>query len=433
MDFIGKIIIFNYYQFFLELFVALLIMMFTCKKRKYFAPIALGFAILGFGFYYLPALYIGEMPLSYSIVFIAVILVGICLYDVKWYYVIFYACAAYGLQHIAWNLLFIILENAFVGIDLDEGIARLLYFSIFIVIYTGMFVFRYLKPSYFNIEKFNVFSIISSGAIILVVVFLSALLPNYGSWSWVTRIYTILCCLLSLMVMSGFFELARVNNKKYILEKENDQLKNLLSQQAKQQQTVKATIDIINMKIHDLKHQVDVIKNLPEDEKDSYIQDLKKAIDIYGDIAKTGNEVLDIVLTEKGLICSGKNIRFTYICDGEAIKFMNVNDLSSLVGNIIDNAIDAAELEEVDENRFIKLNISNKKGFLCIHEENYCSYKTNFNDGLPLTRMKNDPSHGYGVKSIKFIVDKYNGNTKFTLKNNVFSVNITIPLKGITQ
>lgn len=108
---------------------------------------------------------------------------------------------------------------------------------------------------------------------------------------------------------------------------------------------------------------------------------------------------------------------------------MSASDLSSLFGNIIDNAIEAVRKEEGD-NRLIKISASVKNGFLSLMEENYVSEKVKFSsNGLPISAKENQIYHGFGSKSIKYIAHKYGGTYSFEQKGHCFKVFLLFPLK----
>ena len=138
------------------------------------------------------------------------------------------------------------------------------------------------------------------------------------------------------------------------------------------------------------------------------LKDLDLSINLYDRSVKTGNETLDIVITEKNLLCDKFSIAFSCITDAENILFMSRTDIYTLFGNILDNAIESVS-ETSPDNRFISLNIHKKGNMLSIHSDNYCDKEITFIDGIPQTSKKNRKYHGYGIKSINFIVEKYNG------------------------
>ena len=64
-----------------------------------------------------------------------------------------------------------------------------------------------------------------------------------------------------------------------------------------------------------------------------------------------------------------------------------------------------------------------------IHLENRCSREPEFVDGLPLTNKKDKNRHGFGVKSIRYIAEKYNGEVSMSVQNGRFCLDILLPLK----
>lgn len=97
-------------------------------------------------------------------------------------------------------------------------------------------------------------------------------------------------------------------------------LSKLLEDSARQYQLSKETIDAINLKCHDLKHQ---IRQLREHAADSSLFDeMENSISIYDSAVKTGNEALDTIITEKSLICERDKISLSCIADGSALDFM---------------------------------------------------------------------------------------------------------------
>lgn len=244
-----------------------------------------------------------------------------------------------------------------------------------------------------------------------------------------SRIYTVtlMCLGIALEFVIPIAHEAGAKAKE--LEDEKETLVSLLQLQAHQAEMSKKEQDILNMKFHDMKHQIIALKSMHGEEKNATLAELEKSIDVYGDYAKTGNDTLDIILTQKSLLCTEENITFTYIIDGSAFSFMSVSDLTSLFGNIIDNAIEAVSKEEGDY-RLIKISASVKNGFLSLNEENYVTEKVSFSsDGLPISKKENQVYHGFGSKSIKYIARKYGGTYSFTQKGNRFQVSLLFPLK----
>ena len=121
---------------------------------------------------------------------------------------------------------------------------------------------------------------------------------------------------------------------------EKDALHNIMEMQYKNYQLSKENIDMVNQKYHDLKHQINILKTQSYTGKStSYLEKMEREIRVYETQNKTGNQILDAVLTNKAMICQNKEIELKFIVDGEALSFMDDMDVSALFGNMLDNAL----------------------------------------------------------------------------------------------
>lgn len=136
---------------------------------------------------------------------------------------------------------------------------------------------------------------------------------------------------------------------------------------------------------------------------------MRNALAIYDNIFQTGNEALDLVLTEKSILCIEYRIKLSTMVDGSMLNFMKTTDVYALFGNLMDNAIESVIKEEDDEKRIISISVKEKNKGAHVHIENYCNEQITFDDGLPVTTKKDKNYHGFGVKSIRYIVDHYHG------------------------
>ena len=108
---------------------------------------------------------------------------------------------------------------------------------------------------------------------------------------------------------------------------------------------------------------------------------------------------------------------------------MNDMEISSLFGNMLDNAIENVEKQKDHDKRLIRLYVDQEKGFLRIRMENYCDEKVKFRNGMPVTTKHDRYLHGYGMKSIQKTVQKYNGSVVASQENNWFMLRILIPIE----
>ena len=84
-------------------------------------------------------------------------------------------------------------------------------------------------------------------------------------------------------------------------------------------------------------------------------------------------------------------------------------DLSAVFGNALDNAIEYEVQIPDPAKRLIHVTVSSQRGFVLLRFENYCQDSLRFREGLPVTTKKDKSNHGYGLKSIRFVAEKYGG------------------------
>jgi len=372
---------------------------------------------------------------------ITILLMKIC-YEEKWINIIFCAFISYTVQHLSYS--FANLATSFLDANkspmvdiytssLNDLITFDLYFILWFIIYIVSHVLIYLlifiwfnkktRNNYIKLKSKSMFLLSAIGILINIILntFTIYSLDN-KTFIVLDSIYNSLCCFLLLYIQ---FNLLYTNE----LEDELGFVKKMWHQEKEQYIMSKENIDTLNIKFHDIKHQ---IRKIGEDKRISVdvISELEKSVSIYDSVAKTGNEALDVILTEKALFCYKNNIILTYIIDGQKLSFMLDTDIYSLFGNALDNAIEAVMKIKEKEKRIIELKVHKVEEFLTISVKNSFSGIIKFdNEGLPITTKDNPLFHGYGVKSISLIVKKYDGNVSFLVKNELFNLNILLPIK----
>lgn len=193
---------------------------------------------------------------------------------------------------------------------------------------------------------------------------------------------------------------------------------------SQEQQFVKyqQVVDMLNIKCHDLKHQ---IRELGESRSiaPEVIEDLTKTAELYDAFVNTGNKTIDTVLTEKSLRCQALGIRTSWILDGRGLGYMSVYDINSLFGNALENAIEY--LDKVPEDRrFISITCKPMGDMIHIQITNYLEHPPKIGkDGLPETSRDRN-YHGFGMKSMRATAEKYGGSLTVTLREQAFCLNL---------
>lgn len=202
----------------------------------------------------------------------------------------------------------------------------------------------------------------------------------------------------------------------------------MAAERERQYQLSRKNIDAINVKCHDIKHQIRSLADGGRVADGRALEDLAAEIAIYDSTVKTGNPALDVILTEKGLVCSGEKITLAVIANGRALECLEPQEIYSLFGNALDNAIEAVRGIEEPERRLISLNVR-RSGTMCvINVENSCDAAPAFRDGVPVTTKADAGSHGFGTRSMRGIVERHGGVLTFGCEDGIFHVDALLPV-----
>ncbi len=210
---------------------------------------------------------------------------------------------------------------------------------------------------------------------------------------------------------------------------ENDYLQQMLRLQYENYRMSAESVELVNQKYHDLKHQIEVLRRVGSDEeRNAYLDTMEEEIKAYEVQNKTGNKVLDILLTTKSAQCQRLGISLTCVAEGAEMEFMHPMDISALFGNALDNAIESVSKINDPDMRLIHMSVVRQKSFLRIRIENCFEGDIQFENGMPVTNKKDRGMHGYGTKSIRKIAERYNGSMTIDTKGDWFELRVLIPL-----
>ena len=222
-----------------------------------------------------------------------------------------------------------------------------------------------------------------------------------------------------------------VSCRNSIMRGELEAVQNTLQVQYQQYKQSRESIDLINMKYHDLKHQIGYLRNEQDaDKRNAFLDRLEDDIKSFELQNKTGNAVLDTILTGKSLYCYKHGITMTCVVDGKLLDFMETMDICSIFGNALDNAIESVLRIKDKEKRLIHVTVSGLNNFVMIRIENYYEDELK-TDGENYVTTKGDKRyHGWGIKSIRYTADRYDGAVYINTDNNWFDIKIAIPKKS---
>ena len=208
---------------------------------------------------------------------------------------------------------------------------------------------------------------------------------------------------------------------------ESDAISKLFYKQYEQYKLAVDNSELLRKEIHDMKHYVMALKDEDDPERRAEVlADMELTIAVQEAFMNTGNQVLDVILTTKSLQCENKGITLNAMVDGDILTNIHVKDLCSLFGNILDNAIEATQLVEDTEKRLITLNVHKKNSFIVVTCENYSENHLGAIGNLPSTTKKDKIHHGYGLKSIKQVAEKYGGAMTISENDGWFCVKVLL-------
>lgn len=436
--------------FVVEIVVAEFLFAFNLKKRKYFILRFAGCILVLLG---VAAVFpvVADNAWYSSIIFLVLFALTVPMlwfcYAEPWLNILFCAIAAYTLQHFAYELANLLLSllvwgrSPILGLY-DSGTAdfwaftkeSIFYMLIYLMCYFASYAVIYkifgkrIKKGYeMKIKNLSLFLLIAAALLVDIVLNSVLIYVETDLTSSVVNYATnLLCCILLLYCQFSLLLTKELKDELQIVHR-------LWYQEREQYLISKENIDLINMKCHDMRHQIREIGKSKSISSET-IKEIESSISLYDSMVKTGNEVLDIILTEKSLRCHKRGIVLTCVADGELLNFINTADLYSLFGNALDNAIEAVLKLPDGDNRIIGLRIHAVGNLITINLKN--SYKGELvydEHGYPKTTKEDSNYHGYGIKSILYVVEKYDGNLSIVAKNDSFNLNILIPIPDLIE
>lgn len=233
------------------------------------------------------------------------------------------------------------------------------------------------------------------------------------------------------LLIMNFFMLYLYNQLlKFVVQKyEAEVLKQKVEFYSNQLETILQTDEKVKTLRHDMKHHMNEIKLLANKydvkEIQNYIDKMNAFIENPKEIVSSGNIEIDSVLN----YMLQKAREELDIVNVEVMLPENIKhsfDINVLLGNLLENAIDAAKLTE---KKYLNVDIALKKGVLKVFIENSClstELIKNKEGNVYLSTKKAKRGHGIGLKSVGKIVENYNGTMDIVEQDDVFCVRLIL-------
>lgn len=413
-------------QFLVEIVTAELLVTYWLPRRrrwKLWLPI-ISVSLAGVALLW-PAEWNGYIKMIKYLVLFLLSVTGIWMvYRIRFGAALYHGAAAYAAQHIAFQTMWVVYvsSHSYILPACTAWVPFIVYAAVYLLFYF-LFVRKIRRDGLFGVDNLLLISFIL--LMLLAVIVLNYIRISVAHFDPVVEnicsLYAILCCVFALFIQSGMSQQSQLSYRLDIAQ-------HLLHSRETQYKVSEATIQSINLKCHDLKHQVAALRrSMNHTTAEQVLGELESAVQQYDSTIRTGNDALDVILTEKSLLCEKNGIQLTCMADASGLGGISDGELYSLFGNLLDNAIESAQSMPQKDQRTIGLTVKNTGSMTLIHTENYFNHPLIMEDGLPVTTKEDSRYHGFGMQSIRLLCERYGGTLSVHTDSNIFNVNILLP------
>ncbi len=256
-------------------------------------------------------------------------------------------------------------------------------------------------------------------------VFIHYILYSYNieTFTFTTLLFLLITTCLFIFILFAVYHLILSVEKYVQKEKELEFLKQKEQMQLEYYKLMQNKEEEIRKINHDIKNNIQVIYGLKnEKDKDKFVKEIDANLKRYELIKYSKNAIQNIILNTKVAEAKNKNIDIN-IDLKVTIDFLNELDMSNMLSNILNNAIENAEYSK--EKR-IEFSIHKKMNYYVIKCSNTFDGVVNVGASKKIKSRK-DGNHGYGLKIIDGIIEKYHGKKTINYDENQFTITVFIP------
>lgn len=220
-------------------------------------------------------------------------------------------------------------------------------------------------------------------------------------------------------------------NRQYKMEKELAQLKAEQTELLERDYTALNQVYAVNAKLfHDLHNHIGVLRRLltngRTEEAVRYLDALQEPVQDVADTVWTGDETADYLINSKRAVAAAQNISFQAQVEFPRNTNIRSADLCAILGNLLDNALEAAGQADVQEQRFVRLVVRRINRMLVMKVENGCAAMPVAHNGELRTTKTDGGLHGWGLKSACTAAEKYDGMVQTSCEGHIFRAVVTL-------
>lgn len=175
---------------------------------------------------------------------------------------------------------------------------------------------------------------------------------------------------------------------------------------------------------HDAKNHLAAINSLNSDPQISnYVSQLSQQLNEYSRNCHSGNKLLDVIIHRYSVDCNLRGIHFDYDVKLCNLKMVDDIDLVAILGNLLDNAVTAAEKSA---QKMVSLSTAQRNSYNIIIISNSCDVLPKTKGAKLITSKANRDMHGFGLKSVKRTLKKYQGDFEWFYEERSRKFTVTV-------
>lgn len=225
-------------------------------------------------------------------------------------------------------------------------------------------------------------------------------------------------------------------NRQYEVEKEAARLKEEQAELLERDYTALNHAYAVNAKLfHDFHNHIGVLRQMLS--RQNFEGAMKYLDELYGPVREmtdtvwTGDETVDYLINSKTSAAAAGQIRMQIQVEFPRHTNIRSADLCAIIGNLLDNALEAAGKVADEEQRFISLTIRRINQMLVIKVENSFAEKPREENGELKTTKAKQGLHGWGLKSARTAAEKYDGMVRTAYTGEVFRAVVTLSYHAV--
>ncbi len=226
-------------------------------------------------------------------------------------------------------------------------------------------------------------------------------------------------------------------NRQFETEKELARLKSVQAELLEREYTTLNNAYAVNARLfHDFHNHIGVLCQLLSHQKTAeamqYLDELQAPVREMTDTVWTGDETADYLINSKAMTAKENGIEYQVQVEFPRHTNLKSADLCAILGNLLDNALDATRQIQAPKQRLIRLTIRRVHQMLVIKVENSFATEPVEKDGVLKTSKDGNGLHGWGLQSARAAAEKYDGMVQTSYTDNMFKAVATLSFQSVS-